>query len=602
MKKRGLIVFFIFVIFSLSLISALDNSTGQTQIDKAYKCLTDKISGKCSTLTAEEKAFSLLSINQCQTELLSDSSNSGQCWPSSSCTIKTTAQAVLALNNAGASTQKAQDWLFSQNSTPTELVWDVEIESANATSCSIQYSGQSYTVNIDQNKQLSSNAGNCLTLDQNNYWLRVSPSCYNKEFSITCSNNFLTTTLFRKSTSSTIHVSDQTSSAAAGGTTKETVKSSCFGKGTSCNYEGSLWTALVLNTLGKDVSPYLPYLIIMADENQKFLPNAFLYALTAKSNFKISLLSQQKSNQYWMESGDKFYDTALALYPLQQETPQGKTNAQNWLLSSQDSLGCWEGNIRNTGFILASVWPRNLASSGGGLGNGTSLPNCQNAGYFCTNSGACTGQNLLSQFSCTSSIQQCCSSAPKNQTCSQLGGNICSSNQRCIGGTIVDSADAVSPQLCCAGGSCSTTSTTQSDCQTNNGICRAGGCSSNEQVGTFSCSLSGDTCCIQNTSVSGPPPSYWWIWVLLVLIIIVVIGIIFRDNFRRFWFKINSGGKAKPGQQPPRSPPYYPFMGRPIQRASERRIMPPSEPVRRRPSRSQSELDEVLRKLKEMGK
>ena len=609
MKKRGLVILLLLLVFSFSFIavvSAADNSTSQGQVDKAYSCLNNKTSGKCSSLSTEEKTFTVLATGQCQAELMSDSSNSGQCWPSSSCTVKATSQAILALKNTGRSTQSAENWLLSNNATATGLTWYLEIDSPNSTSCNVQYSGQAYTVNIDENKKLSGNAGSCLTLSPDGYLLRVSPSCYSQDISVSCANDFLTTTLFQQTGSPTIYVSDKTSSAASQGTTTENIKSYCLANKGTCDYEGTLWGALALNSFGVDVSAYLPYLITMAESNQRFLPDSFLYALTANNDYKVSLLSEQKSSEYWMESGDKYYDTAVALYPLQSESPQEKINAQNWLLSTQDSGGCWQGNIRNTAFILASVWPKQISS-----GTGASVPDCTASGYYCMSSASCTSAsgNALSQYTCSSSINICCSQPQQTQTCSEQGGSLCSSGQTCIGGTIVGSSDATNSQLCCLGGSCQIQQSSQ--CDLNNGVCRPGTCNSGEQASTnYACTLQGDTCCIASGGTSITGGSSLWIWILVILIVLVLIGILFRKKIRQMWQnRKKKGSQTGPGQGPFFRPPFNPspMLPRynPPMRPPERRIMPPSQPpqmMRRPASKSQKELDDVLKKLKDMGK
>ncbi|MDZ4226777.1 MAG: hypothetical protein U1B79_01560, partial [Candidatus Pacearchaeota archaeon] len=280
---------------------------------------------------------------------------------------------------------------------------------------------------------------------------------------------------------------------------------------------------------------------------------------------------------------------------LQSETPQEKTNAKTWLLDSQDAAGCWEGNIRNTAFILASIWPKTVTGGGGGL------PDCEDAGYYCTTSAsACTG-DVLSEFDCQGSLQKCCTVPQIIETCAEQGGDICSSNQRCIGGTSVDSSDLRTGELCCAGGGSCGTSQEISDCELNDGICRAGGCADNEQEAFYSCNLAGDSCCIQE--IGGR--SYWWIWVLLILIILLVIAIIFRNRLRMLWFRMKSGGHKPTGPHYPSYPP----MGyqRPVMRAPERRILMPTHhpqrsPISRLKSGAEKELDEVLKKLKEMSK
>lgn len=604
MKKRGMFIFFVLLIFSFAAIISADSSTNQTKVNNAYTCLNNRVSGNCSSFTTEEKSFIVLATGQCQSELMSDSYNSGQCWPSSSCTVKATAEAILALKNAGTDTEAAEDWLLSQNATATGITWYLEIDSQNATSCSVKYpSGQPYKVNINDNKQLSGGAGSCLTLSPDGYLLKVSPSCYGQDFSISCSNDFLTTTLFQKTTTSTIYVSDQTSSAASGGTTTENVKSYCFANKGVCDYEGSLWSALVLNSKGVDVSAYLPYLITSADDNQRYLPDAFLYAITADNNYEVSLLSKQESSEYWMESGNKYYDTALALYPLQQESPQEKINAENWLQSSQDPQGCWENNVRDTAFILASVWPGQTSGTSGT----TTSPDCTSNGYYCTTSTACTG-TTLGEYSCPSSLNICCSIQPPLETCSQQGGSLCSSTQQCNGGSFTTSSDSTGSYCCVNGGSCLTPTTSQ--CESNSGICRIGSCQTGEQENTnYECSIQGDICCTTTTTTTTSGGSTLWIWILIILIILVAVGILFRDKLRKAW---NNMRKGKQGPAPGAAP-YRPYMPPPRyippMRVPERRIIPPPstpqsqpQPIRRMPSKSQKELDEVLKKLKDMGK
>ncbi|HEB46954.1 MAG TPA: hypothetical protein ENI22_00610, partial [Candidatus Pacearchaeota archaeon] len=156
MKKRILFgVFFIFLILTTFsfLYAQTSSEEEQEKVDNAYSCLEDKVDGKCSSLSTEEKIFSLLAIDECQADVIADSSGDGECWPDPNCRVKTTAQAILALDNTGVNTDKAETWLLSQNKTPTELTWFLEIESSEATTCSIDYSGLSYTINIGEDKK-----------------------------------------------------------------------------------------------------------------------------------------------------------------------------------------------------------------------------------------------------------------------------------------------------------------------------------------------------------------------------------------------------------------------------------------------------------------
>ena len=619
--KKGLylcLLFTCFILITVSSVYAQTNTTQEQQnINDAYECLETEVENNCASLSTEEKIFSLLAINECRTELNDASSNEGECWTSggvSECSVKTTSQAILALDNANANTDKSRDWLLTQTRSPPELTWYLEIESPEATTCTIGYGGSSYNVNIGEDKRISSNAGSCLTLDQDNYWLRVSPTCFNQEFSISCNQDFLTTLLFRKTTSSTIHVSGESSSAAPQGTTTERVNSFCFSQNNVCNYEGTLWAALVLNSLGEDVSPYMPYLITLAEDNPRFLPEAFLYFINGDSSDRISLLSKQKSNKWWEESGDRYYDTALALYPFQGETIIEKTNSQNWLFDVQDANGCWDSsNVRNTAFILSSVWPRNFPGSGGSGGGGTTSPDCVDAGNYCVPTGTCEGV-VLPEYSC-SALFRCCSVPTSQETCLDLGGEVCSSNEFCSGGTDASTPGLATGQSCCVGGTCEVAQQpTASECELAGGVCRGFSCDNNEEKVAQSCDLGGEVCCIAPTSTSGGG-SLLWLWILIVLVILVVIGIIFRDRLRVSWHKFKSRfGKSRPGSSggPPHRPGFGPVHHRPPppRPSAERRVLVPhprSAPPHAKPgpkpkSTAEKELDDVLKKLKDLSK
>lgn len=362
--KREVILLLVFTLFLISL-SNIHAADELAQVESAYTCLDSRINATgCSSLKFEEKVFSYLASGDCGNEL-SLENLSNECWPKSGCTLKSTAQAILALNS-NANTTKAENWLLRQTSSPTNIEWFLEIEvPTGATSCRISYSGATYTVTLGEDKKISSNAGNSLVLAQNGYWLKISSTLYNRDIEVSCDKQFLTTLLFMKSGSSTIHVSDRVHNSGASGTTIERVDSLCFAQAGKCNYEGSLWASLVLASLGRseEVSRFMPYLITMKDDpfNLIYIPESFLYYLTGK--FQIDLLMKQRASAYWEESGNKYYDTAIALLPFAYENIPQKSNSKSWLLSVQDRSGCWNnGNIRDTAFLLYSIWPKDPIS------------------------------------------------------------------------------------------------------------------------------------------------------------------------------------------------------------------------------------------------
>jgi len=604
-KKRIFAIFFLFLILiSFSLLQAQENSTEKAKVEKAYDCLKEKVEGNCDSLTTEEKIFSLMAIDECEEELIGDSS-SEECWPFGNCNLKTTAQAALVLNNAGKDVDKAQQWILSQKKATSELVWYLQIESNTETTCTISYEGFSNNIKIKEDKKISGDAGPCLSLVRDDYWLQISPLCYEKEFSISCDKDFSTTLLFQKQGSPTIHIFQKTSSSAEGGTLTEKVESFCFrggSTGSSCNYEASLWATLFLNSLEEDVTFYLPYLITLAEDNEKFLPEAFLYLITDDTEYSTSLLSKQKKigeYLYWQESSDKHYDTALALFPFKYEDLAEKTSSKQWLLETQDAKGCWLDNIRNTAFILASVWPKEITEGGDG-----GILDCLSEGYYCVNKGSCEGQ-VLSDYYCSALLTECCTIAPEQQTCAERGGVVCTSDQICNGGSFVSAADT---DNCCIDGFCQAPSSPEiSECEREGGICRTS-CFSDEEEVFYECGLESDVCC---TPQAIKKKSNIWLWIFLILIVLVVIGIIFKDKLRNFWFKAKSKfKKSKPGPKPGTrpGPPASPFRAPPYARGPvrERRILPsfrhPPARTKRAPSKSQKEIDEILKKLKDLGK
>jgi len=500
-----------FFLLAISLISAGTS-------DDAKTCLTSKINEKtCSELSADEQIFSILAVSKCQDELVANSKQN-QCWPLTNCNIKTTAQAVFALSTI--KTEDAENWLLTQTKSPSELTWYLQIDTNNPSTCKIIYDGQTTSTNIDDNDKLSSNAGACLVKAYDDYWFEVEKNCYNKEISISCNEAFSTTLLYKKSTSSVIYLSGETQSASSDGTITETINSLCFEKNGICDYESTLWAVLALKSKNINTDSYIPYLTLMADENSKYLPDAFLYMLTGNTNYYDSLLLKQKTD-YWEESGDKYYDSAVALLALQNDKSIEKTNTLTWLLSVQDKDGCWRGNIQETGFLLFSGW----------------------------------GSLSFSDIPSTEGIVEELSS------CSELNGEICSSNENC------DSTEQKSSDGWCCLGNCETTLSPSEP--------------ENPQTPSTS------------------KKNYWYIWVLLGLIIFVIIGIIFRHQLRVWWFRFKSGfgngSNTTTKSLPPRGPPSY--TPRPIQR----RITPPSGYPPKPRTEMEKEFSDVLKKLKEIS-
>src|SRR3989344_2606746 len=293
MRKKSNRIFILMFLLLIIPLLPFASAQNQTAIDNGYSCLTTQVNSQISSLTTEQLSFSLLALsyNSSMSSLLRSEllkKNQSNCWPSGSCNLRDTALAVLALKNINEDTTAFTNWLSSQNSTPSELTWFLEIDPTNTTaSCTVSYDSSSYPVSVNSDKTLSGGAGSCLPLDSAGYWLQIASSCQDKEFSITCSNSgFLTTLLYQKD--STIYVSDKTTSVSLGGTTKEKINILCFSQGGACDYEGSSWVAYALKKTGKSIDLFTPYLIAFLSDNQEILPEAFLYLLLGKTDYKTT--------------------------------------------------------------------------------------------------------------------------------------------------------------------------------------------------------------------------------------------------------------------------------------------------------------------------
>ena len=224
------------------------------------------------------------------------------------------------------------------------------------------------------------------------------------------------------------------------------------------------------------------------------------------------------------------------------------------------------------------------------------LDDCEDVEGYCVFETSCSdiGGSELStySFSC-SGTKICCDSAPTEQTCNEVGGEICASDETCSISTI----ETFDTYDCCTG-YCESATTIQSECVSSGGTCRDS-CLSDEKENSDECDYIGEVCCedkaVDTGGGIGEIKSYWWIWALLILIVLVVIAIIFRDKLRPIWLRIKSIFKRKP-----KTPPGYPLTRTPMRRPIHRGGSPPAR--RPAPARPKSDLDDVLKKLKEIGK
>jgi len=567
--------------------SSLSQVQNLSKIQKGFECLKTKIGSDCSNAkTIQELALTILASPETKSkciEILKQKKFSSDCWGEKSCSIRDTALAILALNSVGDNTNKAEAWLLNRTKISSDLIWYLEQDSDSASQCKISYSGKDYTVNAADNKKLDSSAGNCLTLAQSNFWLRVSPSCYETEFQVSCDKNFIATLLYKQQNSPTIYVLSGTESQPAFGTISLKIKAKCFSTSSACNYEDSAWAVLALLKTGHNIEDFVPYLIAMADSNKKYLPNSFIYMATNYENYGTLLIQEQRLGNYWQADStayNKFYDTALALLALRTDSEQ-VIKAKDWILFSQGSDGCWKNSnseiIRDTAIILWAF------GEGGGSANNAGVEYCASSNYFCIPTQDCPENEKLENYFCPGTSNICCMNEHL-VSCSAKQGQICTSGKYCDGLEV----RASDTDNCCLA-KC-VEQTLESECEAMGYICK-GACSDNQEEISYACSSG--MCCRTKTI----PPSTWWIWLIIVLIVLIiaVLAFIFRDKLKLLWFKLkNKIKKEKLPPSPSMSGGFPPRPGFPPVRR-----FPPMPPQRQRAQ--DKGIDSVFRKLKEMS-
>jgi len=572
-----------------------DSSTTTAQqdlsgIEDGFDCLEEKV-GDCSQLTTQEIAYTILAtpdnvFDDCVSEL--EGRMSGDNWGN----VRDTALAILALDHAGKDTEASELWLLDQSRTPTELVWYLEQDSNEAVECHIGYQTNDYTVSIGTNKKIDSDAGTCLTRAQSNFWLEINPNCYDEEFNIECDKNFIATLLYKNKNSPTIYPIEGTESAAAFGSIKLKVNSKCFGT-TSCEYEATAWATLALLKKGYNVEEFIPYVIAMAESNEQYLPDSFIYMSTNYQDYASQLIADQKLGNYWEAQSpayNRYYDTALALIALGSSSAEQITKARDWLLFSQGANGCWQNSIRDTAIVLWALEGRSGRSSSGG-----GVTYCSEANYFCIPSNDCpSDQDVGNNFFCASLSDTCCMTE-NLQSCSEYGGEECDSGYVCTG----NERKATDTNECCTGTCVERSETTE--CEDNYYYCKDS-CSESQESVDYACD-GGQVCCRTKTETPDEG-SAWWIWVLIILIIAVLgaIAWVKREALKLWWFKMRSkfkkdkGGRKGPQGPRPGMPPRPGFP--PVRRMPMRR----APPQRRHYDRRDTHIDATFKKLREMSK
>ncbi|MBM3233139.1 hypothetical protein FJZ18_03175 [Candidatus Pacearchaeota archaeon] len=617
--KRLVIAFIILSLFAFYFVSGAEDTKSDTSKattvtvpevsqdvpTKGYACLEAKIKNQ-SSFSLEQAIFGAIALGY-QKPLIdkigAEKRSNDVCWPASSCDVKTTAQVALAYSRAGQANENIISWLEARKGGAVGLTWYLEIDITDHTpsTCTVSYDSTQKEISILGDMKIGSGASTgCFTPSVSGYWLRISDSCLDKKFTVSCKKDFVTTLLYEK-VGGIVYISSETHNAGADATTTEQVNAKCFKNAQGCDYEGSLWAALVLTHLKKDINDVVPYLRAMAEDSPQYFPSSFLYFVVPTQDQYGEIVQRQHSSKFWEIIGSpykKFYDTSLAILALDRSSnPRTEVaQAKKYLEGAQSKDGCWNArdNIVDTSFILFSGWPRAAAQGGGGGGGGSlcsavSGASCETDKSACISAG---GKELSNQ--CLKAREFCCSVKVPTQSCTGAKGFNCKENEECLGTRL----DISNSGICCSI-ECSP-KVERETCPSSGelkGTCRSGCGDNEEQSSQFTCS-GGTVCCLEKGK-AGPGANWFLIIILILLIILVIVAIVYRDKIRVAWFSWRHGVKTSPVT---RGPPPAPVMAtRPGPRPPGYPRPMARPPFRPRTVEKDKEMEETFKKLKEMG-
>ena len=663
MKKRvaiALIAIFLAIFLSSCAFAQFTTVSSQkTEADKfdsAYLWLISQVDGKWPSLDPENSALSLLALGSEDKQaadgkaaLLSREIKDKKCFPSattsSNCNALNTAFAILALNNLGAPVDDEAEWLISQEMPfkVSGINWFLQVDSQAATNCSVRYDSKEYTLAIKEDRKYSwpISTPSCLNLAEMNYWIRLSGSCLDKSYSITCEDPASVSLPYKLGT--TLYVPAETFLTPA----DVAINTVCIREGANCNYEATLWGAYALMKAGKEYTPLLPYLVGEAEASRRAMPvDSILYLLTSKEEHAALALSQQSREGSWSDIGGKgkYWDTAMASLGLADYSPDNVTKARSWILKSQNTDGSFgtTHKIRDTALVLYALSPRAMAAGMNdcqdvyGLLCKTVCADDENqvsysctAGVCCQSKGAITGCSKVedcSKSECAGQIVtdvfgrrgQCqlketiCDDNFDNDnngltdmddpscsvTCIDLGGIDCSPNEECD----VPLKRALGTDRCCVG----TCTPAEATCSQKAGVL----CSSNQQCSGNIIAASDATtdrvCC------DGSCKKKFSVWPWIILALIILLGIAGYISYKkgyldRYIEKLKNYFKKPVKPATPYRPPVRPYSSQQqaappgpfgMQRPAARPAAATAATSRKSETRTESELRETIEKLK----
>ena len=288
----------------------------------------------------EENSLSILALRNSDSalaqqgvqNLLTNSKNSGECWPQASCRVKDTALALVALKESGAQTEKAKNWLLDAQNSLGIGEWNLIATSQDQT-CALKINNQTENLQIRGGQIIKA-----LSFAEDERYI-ISLECNQSLGSAKVTHTYL-----GKVVDFLLEQRNLTWS-------RELSNEKCFGSGyrTGCDFESSAYAYLALNAIGEERQETLEWM--KGNRNDQItLHQAFLMLFTGEDYYRNWLVNNQALLGYWgekslaaaPEGGADALVTSLGISALKRGSGNGtissRERAREWLLDNSQTL------------------------------------------------------------------------------------------------------------------------------------------------------------------------------------------------------------------------------------------------------------------------
>ncbi len=358
----------------LGLIIALLLCSGLTVAEDSEAQSLDWLQNNShSSLTIEELSYTILALkngNRGTSDLitrLNDQKDSTQgCWPASTCEIKDTSLAYLALATANQNVEDIETYLNQPNALipgVTAGEWRIQIETAFNGTCHLDWGTGSKDFQIN---------GNQITPTAQQYYIDVAqdldPSLVtaqvNSQVNVDCSEiaGAIVIALVYKQ-GNDMYILQNVQSARAMDGNALTLKNGCYGTTVgagTCDYETSLYATWAQVEAGRDLDTigtqtYIESGLSNNELHRGVLARTLAAAGAAKTVYFDEITNTQQADGSW-SAGD-ILTSAYNLFALQQATGYSDTTmaALEFLKRVNANDGSWNQDVLDTSIALIAI-------------------------------------------------------------------------------------------------------------------------------------------------------------------------------------------------------------------------------------------------------